>query len=210
MGFNKKVLVGICGRSGSGKTYVCEKFELIGYFHLNTDKIYHDLLLPVNGALSPCTEEIKDNFGDSVINGDGTLNRKNLASIVFSDSEALKKLNAVTHKYIKKSMYEIIDSTDAEYYLVDAPLLFESGFDVLCDYKICVICSDEKSVERILMRDGISKEKAIERLNSQLSVEELKEKCDFYVINDDIEDVPRQVREISERIKSSREANNEF
>ncbi len=192
---NKK-LIGLCGRSGSGKSYVCSVFTDFGGLHLDTDKIYHDLLLPVDGELSPCTKEIAENFGFGVISPEKTPDRRRLGEVVFSDGEKLELLNRITHKYILKKTLDTVNASDAPFGVVDAPVLFESGFDKYCDFTVCVTADDEVCTERIMKRDKIDREKALLRLSNQLSREKLRELCDYEIVNGKGADVTERVRYI--------------
>lgn len=189
-------LIGLCGRSGSGKGYVSMIFSRYGGMHLDTDKIYHRLLLPVDNELSPCSKELCRIFGDGIMGEDKIPDRKKLGAIVFSDKGKLSLLNGVTHKYILEEVMRQIGERAPLFAVVDAPVLFESGFDKYCDYTVCVVANDAVSVERIMRRDGVSSEQAVARLNNQISAEELSQRCDFRIVNDGASDVTEQVEKI--------------
>ena len=189
------VLIGICGRSGAGKSYVCSVFSSFGGFHIDTDKVYHKLLEPKRGRLSPCAKSLASEFGEDVLDG-LTVDRKALGAIVFSDPEKLHRLNEITHAYILKETVRIAERCGAPFALVDAPVLFESGFDKMCDFTVCVIADDRTCVARIKKRDGVSAAEARRRLAAQLSSEELAAKCDFAIDNSEHTDVTPAVRKI--------------
>lgn len=191
----KKILIGICGRSGSGKGYVCDVFESFGGLHIDTDALYHELLLPVDGALSECSEAIRCEFGDEVIK-DLTVDRRKLAKIVFSDEEKLSALNSISHRFVKEKTFETVNRGTFKFALIDAPLLFESGFDSFCDFTVCVFADDESCISRIMKRDGISREDAAARLSNQKSITELTSRCDFSVDSSDGSDVVSAVKKI--------------
>ena len=107
---------------------------------------------------------------------DGALYRPKLAEIVFSDREKLNKLNQMTHKHIKKDTLALLaqyKDEGARAVIIDAPVLFESGFDKMCDFTICVTSPTERKIDRIMTRDQITREQALARLNSQKSDSEL-------------------------------------
>ena len=123
---------------------------------------------------------------------------------MFSDCEKLVRLNKITHKHILAKVRDLI----AEYkksghrgVIVDAPLLFESGFDAECDTTICVCADKSARLERIVLRDSISCDKAMVRINSQVSDDELRRKCDYTIENNSTpEDLRMQVTEIARQI----------
>ena len=191
---NKKIkVIGLCGRSGSGKGYICDIFNEFGIPSIDTDKVYRDIISEKD---SRCLKELKNHFGEKVIDPDGSLNRKVLASIVFSDPDKLHILNSVTHKYILKKTDKLIKEyceEEKDFVIVDAPVLFESGFNKICDICVCVTCGDEVSVKRICERDGVDGDTAEMRLRSQISEDKLRELCDHEIVNDDITDPKAEV-----------------
>ena len=101
------IKIGICGSSGSGKGYVCKLFSTYGYKWIDTDRVYRDLATPK----SECVKELKEYFGTSILNPDGSLNRKELSKSVFegeNSKERLNQLNKITHFYIQRETERII------------------------------------------------------------------------------------------------------
>lgn len=192
-------VIGLCGRSGSGKGYVCEAFFDLGIPSIDTDKVYREIL---DKEGSPCLAELTRRFGDGILDERGKLCRPFLAAIVFADTEKLSALNGITHKYIHEETVKLIEKASDEgkrAVIIDAPVLFESGFDSLCDVTLCVTAPEGVCVERICERDGRTKKEAIARLSSQKSAAELRELCDFEIINDGKADVNAQVIAFFER-----------
>lgn len=183
----QKMLVGLCGRSGSGKGYVSELFAEIGIPAIDTDAVYRQMTSAAD-ELSPCMKELIDRFGEKVVAEDNSLDRKVMRELVFTgDGQALDDLNHITHKHILEKTTEIANElaeNGAEIILVDAPLLFESGFDKMCTRSLCVIAPEATVLRRIMRRDGISEEDARRRLATQKSVAELTEKADYTIVND--------------------------
>ena len=188
------MIIGLCGSSGSGKGYVCNKFADFGIGFIDTDKVYRETVL-VN---QKCVEELTNTFGVDILE-DGRVSKKRLASIVFEGEDAKNKLNylnEITHKYIRIETELLIRDFEKNGYfavLIDAPVLFESSFDKMCDVTICVTAPYEEKIARIMKRDGISKEKAVARLNSQLSDKELRKKCTYAIDNSDGCDLNGQI-----------------
>jgi len=174
-------VIGLCGGSGSGKGLVCQYFADFNIISIDTDAVYHELISSPGG----CLDEIANAFGKEVV-VQGSLDRHALASIVFSDREKLNNLNTITHKHILARVRELIAEYKHRGYqavLVDAPLLFESSFDAECDITICVCADESLRIERIIARDSISREKAEERIKSQIADDELRKKCDYVIEN---------------------------
>ena len=177
--------VGLCGRSGTGKGYVSSLFETFGIVSVDTDEVYRSMTGPCE-ELSPCMKELVGWFGDSVLEKDNSLNRKVLRNIVFSDENALSRLNEITHKHILAESERIAEryvEQGKSIVLIDAPLLFESGFDRKCEKIICVTCPLEDSIERIVKRDGLTRKDAIKRLSTQKSTRELVKLSDYMISN---------------------------
>ena len=173
-------IIGLCGRSGSGKSSLCEVARELGFEVIDCDKVYREIV----STRTPCLDELETYFGHDVVEND-SLNRKKLAHIVFSDSEKLKKLNEITHKHIINEVNSIISALPNDACVIlDAPTLFESGADKICDCVICVIASDEACISRIIERDGITREQAAARLSNQPTNDFLISACDEYVVND--------------------------
>ena len=194
------VIIGLCGRSGSGKTTVCKAFEEYGIKSVDTDQVYRELTAPNEGKPSALVQRIAENFGDCVISSDGTLDRRALAAEVFGggNGERLKMLNSITHGPILERSTEFAEqyfSEGARGVIVDAPALFESGFDKKCDRIICVSAPDDVLVRRITARDGIPVEAAKQRLSSQISDGELRERADIVIENDGRTDLAEAAKE---------------
>lgn len=191
---NVKV-IGLCGRSGSGKGFVCEAFLRFGIPSVDTDKVYREIISEKD---SPCLKELSEEFGSEILNGEGALDRRALAKIVFASGaeKKLQKLNGITHKYILEKTLSIIEKHEKDgkrAVVVDAPVLFESSFDKICHITVCVTAPDEVCVQRICRRDNISEEDATARLSKQIGNCELLSRCGFSILNDGVSDVTSQV-----------------
>lgn len=198
------IKIGICGSSGSGKGYVCKLFSTYGYKWIDTDRVYRDLATPK----SECVKALKEYFGTSILNPDGSLNRKELSKSVFegeNSKERLNQLNKITHFYIQRETERIIKESEQNGYkgvLVDAPVLFESGFYILCDVTICVTAPLDTKLQRIISRDGITYEKALARVSNQLTDDELRAKCTYEIDNSGNKSVEAQITEIISNLET--------
>ncbi|MBE6692034.1 MAG: dephospho-CoA kinase [Ruminococcaceae bacterium] len=173
-------LIGVCGRSGCGKSIFCDIARQKGLVVIDCDKVYRELV----SKPSQCLAELEIAFGNDIIEN-GALNRKKLASIVFNSAEKLALLNEITHKHIIDRVDEIL-STCAEdsVVLLDAPTLFESGISDRCELIIGITASDEACVSRITERDNLTETQALERLSNQKSTEFFLENCDIIIYNE--------------------------
>lgn len=182
------MIIGITGGTGGGKSTVSDYLRETGYKIIDADKIAHSVM--DRGTM--CLEEVSEYFGTSVLNDDGSLNRKRLGGIVFNDKEKLKKLNDITYKYIIGAVKSEITSDC----VIDAVGLVESGLNKLCDKTIFVYCPYEIRINRIVERDKIDREYALSRIKSQKSDEFYEKNTDYKIVNDGKCSVVEQLRSI--------------
>lgn len=185
------VIIGLCGRSGSGKGFVSNLFRKKGIESIDTDKVYREMTGPAtgDGAPSECMTALVERFGTGIVSPDGSLDRLALSDIVFSKdgASALKDLNLIAHKFILKETddrIETLTKNGHDIIIIDAPVLFESGYNEKCDLIISASAPEEVLINRIMKRDSIDRFSAKRRLDAQTSAKELSEKSD-YIINTD-------------------------
>lgn len=197
------LVVGLTGQSGAGKTTVCEVFCENGFCIINADMIARQLM--ECGTL--CLKEVAEAF-ENVIDGEGNLDRKALAQIVFSDKGKLDLLNSITYPYITArvlTLIEEMDSAGKQYILLDAPTLFESRADDFCDLIISVIATETSRRERITKRDGITEEQAQNRMSAQHSDNFYTKNSDFIIKNNkSVRLLREKAKEVSDKIKQYR------
>lgn len=178
-------IIGLTGPSGAGKGFCYSLFSKHDIPCIDTDKVYHDLLAPP----SSCVDELVVTFGAEILDQSGTVNRKKLADIVFSDESKskLECLNKITHKFVLEKTKRLIESYEQDNkkaVVVDAPLLFEANFDKFCDFSIAVICDTSIRLKRIMTRDSITEEAALMRINSQNPDDFYTTRAKYTVCND--------------------------
>lgn len=191
--------VGLTGMSGAGKSYVASRLSECGFNIIDADAVYHGLV----SCDSECLREIELTFGCDVITPQRTLDRPALSRIVFSDPEKLAQLNLVTHKHVLLAIRQMISDLGG-ICVVDAPQLFESGFDAECDLIISVVAERDVCIKRITERDGITCERAKARLDSQHDSAFFRAKSDI-VIENNGNDISK---DIENTIKLIKEKNN--
>ena len=194
------VIIGLTGGSGVGKGCVCREFLKYNINSIDTDQTARQ----VCDMGKPCLNELVSNFGNVILNEDGSLNRKQLASIAFADKNKHATLNKITHYYILNEVRTWLDTQRTEGHIaaiVDAPLLFESGFDKECDVIIAVTAQREKRIERLLVRDNISLEAIELRLSKQWNDDFYTEKSNFVIQNNgSLDEVAEQVKTVYNKL----------
>lgn len=156
------MVVGLTGQTGAGKTTVSEIFARNGFDVINADLVAREIVEPG----TPCLNEIADQFSN-VIQSDGSLNRKALGQIVFTDKKQLEHLNRITHPYLMESITAKIKNSASQWILLDAPTLFESGADSLCNCTVAVLADQQTRKQRIMLRDDLTEQQAMDRISSQ-------------------------------------------
>lgn len=194
-------VIGLTGQSGAGKTTVCSVFAENGFAIINADRIARQIMEKGNG----CLEEVTECFGRDILKDDGTLDRQKLADIVFSHKDKLKQLNAISYPYITSEIVNMINKYMDEkrkYVLIDAPTLFESRADDLCDLIISVTAPEKLRAERISKRDEITSEQIKERFSSQHTEKFFVSHSDFIIKNNkSVESLQEKAKEVAEKIK---------
>lgn len=170
------MILGLTGHSGSGKTTAAKIFERLGFYHLDCDRLVHTRVYTDPQVLSA----LRTVFGDSVV-GEGAVDRRALASIVFSSEEQYNRLMSTVMPFIKSAILADIAAHPAADVLLDAPALFEFALEQVCDKTVAVV--SDMAIPRILARDGISEKEAAARLSHQQPQSFYSERCDFVIRN---------------------------
>ncbi|MBR7178729.1 MAG: dephospho-CoA kinase [Oscillospiraceae bacterium] len=171
------MILGITGGTGCGKTTLLKEIEARGGLVLDCDAVYHELLTRDEVLLNA----INDRFPGVVV--DKKLERKRLGAIVFADPKALRDLNAITHGAIRAEILRRLAARPA-LAAIDAIALFEGGLSELCDTTVAVCAPKADRIERLMQRDGISREYAENRISAQKSESWFREMCEYTLYND--------------------------
>ena len=170
----KRLIVGLTGSFGSGKSTAGRIFKQLGARKvIDADKLAHEVFRPGH----PIGRRIKQLFHIQ-----GTPNRREIARRVFSDLGRRRQLEALIHPYVFRRVRSELKKIKQGIIILDVPLLFETGFDQLCDLTVSVLARERHIVER-LARGGYRPEEVRARLKSQLSMDEKKKRSDLCVEN---------------------------
>lgn len=195
------IVIGLTGRTGSGKSTVGYFYKSLGAEYIDTDKTSREVCIPD----SPCLNELVSCFGKGILNPDGSLNRKRLGEIALGDGILYDKLNEITHRHILERVRREIKEAKvkgAEIVVVDAPMLFESGFERECDVIIGVVANETDSINRVAVRDGIDAAAAKKRLEKQKSQDFIKENCRFIIENNStVSELEAKAKDIFDKIR---------
>lgn len=157
-----KKLIGLTGRTGSGKSSAAKIFEELGVFCVDCDSIAHEVLFD-----NDVKKKVVSAFSDTVLDAGGNIDRKALGKIVFSDSEKLHILNGIVHGAILKRCFDLCEKSGSDICLIDGSELESSGADKKCDVMVVIAADEDVRLRRIMERDNIGRESALRRIESQ-------------------------------------------
>ena len=184
-------VIGLTGGIGTGKSTAAEYLKAKGFAHIDADQIGRNM----TADHSPILKTLNDLFGPAgpfgkagveILEAPGVLDRKAMADVVFSNPESRDKFNEIMFAAIIAEIKRQIAFYDREgcaYALVDAPLLFESGADTLCDAVILITADLEKRIERVQLRDNLTREEILSRIRNQMEDAEKAQRADYVVDN---------------------------
>ncbi|WP_439711721.1 dephospho-CoA kinase [Alteromonas stellipolaris] len=151
---NDKMVVGLTGGIGSGKSAATSQFAALGIDIIDADEVAREVVTLGSEGLIRITEH----FGHAILLEDGTLNRAALRERVFNNSEEKQWLNQLLHPLIRKTMLQQIADATSHYCILSVPLLVEGNLTELCDRVIVVDCPESMQLERAMQRDGSTKQ----------------------------------------------------
>ncbi len=191
-------IIGITGGTGSGKTTALNVIKEMGGLVIDADEVYHTLL----NESEPMLKALNDRFPGAI--PEGTRDTKALGKIVFSDPEALRDLNAITHKFVGEEISRQLTywaKMGRELAAIDAIALIEGGIANICKATVGITAPLEIRIERLMRRENISREYAELRISAQKPDEFFEKNCDYTVINDGTEaDFKIKCRDVFETI----------
>ncbi len=178
------LIVGLTGGIVSGKTTIAKMFQELGAQVIDADEIARKVVRPGEKAW----QGIVEYFGPGILREDLEINRKKLADIVFSNKEKLAVLNSITHPEIILMLKKQINQLKNKYQkniicIVEAPLLFEAHLEDMMDKIIVVYLNREEQLKRLLLRNNLTREEAIQRIESQMPLEEKLSRADYVIDN---------------------------
>jgi dephospho-CoA kinase len=186
--------IGITGGIGSGKSVVCEVFRLHDIPIFDADAEAKKL----NDTSPVIREKLTQLFGNDLYENN-LLNRRKLASLIFTCPENLQKANAIIHPEVAACFVKWADERQNHpFIIVESAILFEAGFNKLVDKVITVYANEKLRIERVMQRDSVDIAQAEARMNSQMQEDEKIRLSNFVIINDNRESLIAQVRALVE------------
>ena len=182
--------IGITGGIGCGKSTVLDVFAKLGVPCFEADAVaarYYDNPLF-------CQEVARLLDSPQVLTPQGLIDKRIVASIVFSNPDKLQQLNRLIHPRVLSDFEHFASSSSAPYVLFESAILFEYGFDSLMDRTVCVYLDVEERIRRLMIRDNTSRNQILARMHNQLPSEQLLQRADYVILN--YEGNPRQ-RQVS-------------
>jgi len=172
------MVLGLTGAIGCGKSTAGRLFEQFGLSRIDCDDIARELLTSDVGVIA----EVVDAFGDRVMDRDGNLDRREIASIVFTDRSQLTVLEKIVHPRVSERWKGAVAADPDSHWVVEIPLLFEKNLQKWFDFTICLSCDRETQLERLNQR-GMTPEEADQRIAVQFPLARKVELADHILLN---------------------------
>ncbi|WP_099221283.1 dephospho-CoA kinase [Listeria costaricensis] len=197
-----KRTIGLTGSIATGKSTVSQWLKEAGFAVVDADIAARKVVEKGTAGL----EEIRQHFGETVLTKEGELNRGKLGKIIFEDAEKRTLLNQIVHPKVKAYMLkerEALFEAGETIVIFDIPLLYESHLEALVDQIVVVRTSRETEIKRLMARDGIQAEAAIQKIDTQMPIEEKEQRADFVIDNDgSLEKTKKQVDHLIQQFKN--------
>lgn len=198
---DKVYVVGLTGPTGSGKSVVSRLWQGYHFAVIDADAVARVVVEPEQPALAALAEE----FTNDILNEDGSLNRRQLAKRAFATPEDTAKLNAITHPYILEHIHRLLmrcEQRQEQVAVIDAPLLFESGLDSVCDATVAVVAPAALRRERIRQRDDLTEGQAQARMAAQPEEDFYTTRADVVLYNNgSLEHLQQQAAALADHIR---------
>lgn len=195
-------VIGLTGGIGTGKSTVAEFLKEQGAAIVSADLVGHEVYLPGR----PAFHEVVDEFGRDIVGEDGTIDRKKLGAIVFSDPKNLARLNAIVHPRMKGMMRERLQEmarNGSDIAVLEAALLLEAKWDDLADEIWVTVTPPELAAERVSTRSNLPIEAVMDRIRAQMSNEQRKHRADVVIdTSGDMESTRKQTGEQWAKLRS--------
>jgi len=190
-------VIGLTGSFGTGKTTVASIFRRLGAEILDADRIAHSVIRKGTTA----HRKVVEAFGDGVLTGAGSIDRKKLGRMVFGNKRYVRRLNAIVHPAVIDRIKRGIERSKKEIVVIDAPLLVEAHLMNMIDKLLVVKASRENQIKRCVKKFGISKKDVLERIGHQIPIEEKVKMADYIIDNNGkMGETEKQVKRIWEEI----------
>lgn len=187
---SRPLRIGLTGGIASGKSTVADLFAKLGVAVIDTDVISREVVAPGQPAL----QEIRQKFGDAVLDESGQLDRSAMRQVIFSDDDARHHLEAIVHPKIQEETLRQADTAQGDYILIVVPLLVDSALRDQVDRILVVDCDETTQMQRLLARDAESEDQARRILSAQASrTEQLAIADDVIENNSTLEALSTQV-----------------
>jgi dephospho-CoA kinase len=172
-------VIGLTGNIACGKSLVLNELRELGAQTFDADLVAHEVMR--HGT--PAWHAIVDRFGAGVVGDDGEINRRALGAIVFADPAALEALDQIVHPATVAAIRERVERLSGGVAVIDAIKLFEAGLNADCDEIWVVDCTREQQIERLMRRNNLPRDVAIERIDAQPPQSEKRARADHVIDN---------------------------
>lgn len=193
----QKLIVGITGGIGSGKSVVSRLLNMLGYPVYDSDskaKRLNDTDEEVKRALTLA-------FGSDLYEN-GLLNRPKLASLIFHSDSNRQLVNAIIHPAVKRDFLRWAEAQNSDIVFLEAAILYESGFDAFMNKVVAVAAPEQVRIQRAMQRDNATEQQIVNRLRAQMSQDVLESKADFVVVNDGIQPLLPQIEALAVQLRN--------
>lgn len=189
--------LGVTGGIGSGKTTVCKVFKALGIPVFSTDPEAREIM----NSNPEIKEKINFVAGKDLYTG-GSLDRQELASLIFNDSLLLQKVNSIVHPAVSANFVKWVKVQAAPYVIMEAAILFESGASKFVDKVASVVAPEEERVNRVIIRNNLTRQQVLERIRNQITDEERMKLSDYVIFNSENDMILPVILKIHEEILS--------